>query len=265
MDGMTPVTEAAGWWSRLVSGFGWRDAIDITLVAVIVTYLLRAMRDTRALQLLRGLLVIVVAVMLARHFSLTVTTWLLDGLLVMWAIALIIILQPELRRIVAALGERTMLRNLFPQAGAPHREIAEAARMMMEQGWGGLIVIERETSLAGFAESGIRIDAEAKAALIAAVFTPGSPLHDGAVIMREGRLYAAACILPLSESQSHAASFGMRHRAAIGITEETDAIVVVVSEEQRKAALAKNGQLTPPLDMETLEEMLDLHCRRGRG
>jgi len=263
MEGVTQATEAVGWWSRVVAGFGWRDAVDIALVAVVVTYLLRAMRDTRALQLLRGLLVILVAAMLARHFSMTTTTWLLDGLLIVWAIALIIVLQPELRRIISALGEKTVLRTLFPHSGAPNLEIAEAVRIMMLQGWGGLIVVECETSLAGFAESGTKLDAEVKAALLATIFTPGSPLHDGAVIVREGRISAAACMLPLSESKSHAASMGMRHRAALGITEETDALVVVVSEEQKKVALAKDGQLTPPLDLETLTGMLDLHCGRS--
>ncbi len=251
--------------ARLFEGFGPRDAVDIAVVALVITWLLRIMRETRAFQLLRGLAVLLLAAFLARRFALGTTVWLLNSLLVFWAIALIIVLQPELRRLIASLGEQTFLRSFFPQSAAVFHEIAQAAHLMTQQGWGGLIVVERETSLAGFADSGTRVNADIKAELLASVFTPGSPLHDGATIVREGRMFAAACTLPLSESKVQAQVLGMRHRAALGITEETDALVVVVSEEQKKMALAMKGQLTPPLDRETLEELLTLHSRTGGG
>jgi len=249
--------------AQLFEGFGWRDAADVAVVALLVTWLLRILRDTRAFQLLRGLAVLLLASFVARHYALGTTVWLLNSLLVLWAIALIIILQPELRRLIASLGEQTVLRTFFPTSAVVFHELAQAAGLMAQAGWGGLIVVERETSLAGFGESGSRIDADVKAELIASIFTPGSPLHDGALLVREGRIYAAACMLPLSESKTQAQVLGMRHRAALGITEETDALVVVVSEEQKKMALAMKGQLTPPLDRETLEELLALHSRPG--
>lgn len=248
-------------WQRLFEGFGWRDLADILVVAFVVTYLLRIIRDSRAMQMLRGLALLVVAMVIARHFSLHTMAWLVNALLVLWAIALIIVLQPELRRVIVSLGESSVLRTIFPQSAAAYHEIAAAARVLAASGWGGLVVVERETSLAGFAESGVRLDADVKAELIASIFTPGSPLHDGAVIVREGRLFAAACTLPLSEVRTQAQSLGMRHRAALGITEETDALAVIVSEESKKISLAMNAQLTPPLELETLEELLNLHTR----
>lgn len=253
--------DASGGWTRLLEGFGWRDVADILIVAAIATYLLRVMRDTRAFQMLRGLAVLVVLALAARWFSLPTTVWLVHGLLVLWAIALIIVLQPELRRLIVSLGEQRFLGSIFPQSAAVYHDIAEAANLMAKQGWGGLVIVERETSLAGFAESGTKVDADVRAELIATLFTPGSPLHDGAVIVREGRVFAAGCMLPLSETRVQVQTLGMRHRAALGITEETDAIAVIVSEEQKKVALAMNGQLTPPLDVDTLEELLNLHAR----
>src|SRR5688572_2281630 len=199
---------------RIFDGFGWRDTADILMVAFIVTYLLQVIRDSRAMQMLRGLALLVVAMVIARHFSLHTMAWLVNALLVLWAIALIIVLQPELRRVIVSLGESSILRTIFPQSPASFHEIAAAARLLAAQGWGGLVVVERETSLAGFAESGVRVDADVKAELMAAIFTPGSPLHDGGVIVREGRIYAAACTLPLSEIRTQAQSLGMRHRAA---------------------------------------------------
>jgi len=263
MTGAIPPADSGGLWGRLVAGFGWRDAVDIAVVALIVTYLLRAIRDTRAFQMIRGLVILFVAALVCRHFALATTVWLISALAILWAIALVVVLQPELRRLISSLGEQKFLKSFFPAASAAvYHEIAEAAEMMARQGWGGLVVLERETSLAGFAESGTRIDSETKAELIASIFTPGSPLHDGAVIVRDGRVYAAACMLPLSETRTRTQALGMRHRAALGITEETDALAVIVSEEQRKTSLAMDGQLTPPLEQETLEELLTLH---GRG
>ena len=264
MKELDATSTVARWWSGVLAGFGFRDVLDIALVALIVTYLLLAVRNTRAFQMLRGLGLVALAVVVARYFSLHTTTWLLQSLLFLLAIALVIILQPELRKLISTLGEQAVLRTLFPVPSAPYHEIAEAARQMIQRGWGGIIVIERINSLEDIAETGKRVEAEVKAELLSSIFTPGSPLHDGAVIVREDRVFAAGCTLPLSRAKTQA-QLGMRHRAAIGTTEETDALVVVVSEEIKKAALAKDGQLTPPLDIETLERMLNLHGRESRS
>lgn len=255
----TPLTDATPIWTRWIAGFGWRDFADLFVVWLVITSLLRIVRDTRTFQMLRGLGLLLLAAGITRYLSLPTATWMLQSLLVVFAIGLIIVLQPELRRLITTLGEQPFLKAFFPHSSAHVREITEAARFLSEQGWGGLIILERETSLVGFGESGVRIDADIKAELLGSIFTPGSPLHDGAAIVRVGRIYAAGCTLPLSEVKSQVTALGMRHRAAIGITEETDAVAIVVSEESRRIALAMRGQLTPPLDMATLEDMLMLH------
>jgi len=243
----------------LVATFRPGDAVDIILVAVAVTWLLRIIRDSRAIQMVRGLGLVIAAALIARHFQLVATSWILGSFIILWAVGLIIVFQPELRRMVSTLGEQRFLAGLFPRPQFEYGEITEACRIMAQQGWGGIIVIERQTNLTGFAESGTIIDAAVKADLLATIFTPGSPLHDGAAILREGRILAAGCTLPLSEARTQVATFGMRHRAAIGITEETDALAIVVSEEQRTMAISKNGQMTPPLDVDTMASMLALH------
>lgn len=252
-----------GWWARAFAGFGWRDVLDIALVAVLAYVLLRLIRETRAFQMLRGLALLLVAAFVARRLALPATTWLMNGLMVVWAVALIVTLQPELRRMVATLGEHTILRTIFPPSRLAFREIALACDVMVREGWGGIIVVERETNLAGFAETGTRLDAAVSADLVATVFTPGSPLHDGAVIVRGDRIAAAGCMLPLSEARAASqGTHGMRHRAALGVTGETDALAIIVSEEHRQIALSMNAQLTPPLDVETLEHLLTLHTHK---
>jgi diadenylate cyclase len=260
MNGTALNTTQTSWWLRAFEGFGWRDGLDIAVVAVIAYFLIRVIRETRAFQMLRGLALMLVAAFIARRLSLSTTTWLLNSLLLLWGVALIVTLQPELRRMVASLGEHAFLRSLFPPSRVAFREVALACDVLVKEGWGGIIVIERDTNLAGFAESGTVLDAAISADLLATIFTPGSPLHDGAVIVKGNRLQAAGCMLPLSESKSAAAgTHGMRHRAALGITGETDALAIIVSEEHRQVALAMHAQLTPPLDVETLEHLLTLH------
>lgn len=262
--GMLP-PGGAGWVAQLMEGFGWRDVADIAVVALVLTYLLRVLRDTRAIQMLRGLIIVLIVAFITKKLSLTTTTWLLQGLSVVWLIGAVIVFQPELRRLVTGLGEPRWLKGLFPTQRGIYHEIARSAQLMSKFRIGGLIIVEREASLAEFAESGTRVDAIVNAELLATIFTPPGPLHDGAVIIREGRLYAAGCTLPLSQAKSEVQSLGMRHRAALGVTEETDSVAVVVSEETHKISMAMRGQLTPPLDPETVEEMLADHTGRRRS
>ena len=253
-----------GWLAQLMDGFGWRDVADIAVVTLVLSYLLRVVRDTRAIQMLRGLVIVLIVAFITRKLSLTTTTWLLQGLSVVWLIGAVIVFQPELRRLVTGLGEPRWLKGLFPSQRGIYHEIARSAQLMSKFRMGGLIIVEREASLAEFAESGTRVDANVNAELLTAIFTPPGPLHDGAVIIREGRLFAAGATLPLSQTKSEVQSLGMRHRAALGITEETDAVAVVISEETHKISMAMRGQLTPPLDPETVEEMLSDQARRRR-
>ena len=262
-SGMLP-PGGAGWLAQLFEGFGWRDVADIAVVTLVLSYLLRVVRDTRALQMLRGLVIVLIVAFITRKLSLTTTTWLLQGLSVVWLIGAVIVFQPELRRLVTGLGEPRWIKSLFPTQRGIYHEIARSAQLMSKFKMGGLIIVEREASLAEFAESGTRVDANVNAELLAAIFTPPGPLHDGAVIIREGRLYAAGCTLPLSQTKSEIQSLGMRHRAALGITEETDAVAVVISEETNKISMSVRGQLTPPLDAETVEGMLADQTGRRR-
>ena len=256
MKEIDPIQLLGGWFIRIFEAFSWRDALDVSLVVIVITYILRVVRETRAIQMLRALAIILVASYVARRLSFNTTNWLLSNLALLWAIGLVIVMQPELRRLVAGIGEQRLLAGLFPKSSLMFREIAKAANLMARNKFGGLVILERETSLMGFAESGVRIDAGVNAELITSIFTPRSPLHDGAVIIRGSRVYAAACMLPLSAVKSDIQGLGMRHRAALGITEETDALAIVVSEDHQNISLALRGQMTPPLSMETLERML---------
>ncbi len=259
------VSDAFALLARLCEGFGWRDGLDIALVAAMLYYLLRAVRESRTFQMLRGLVILLVAALIARKLSLPTTTWLLNSLILLWAIGLVVTFQPELRRLIAALAEHVFLKSLFPEPELLSGEVSAASSALAQRRWGGLIVIERDTSLAGLVDSGVMVQGVLRQDLLVTIFTPGSPMHDGAAVIRGDQIYAAGCMLPMSEAKGHSQRpHGMRHRAAMGITEQTDALAVVISEESGQISLAMNGELTPPLDGDTLRDMLTLNVGRGR-
>ncbi len=248
----------------LFYGFRWQDAVDILLVSFLVYQMLMLIRSTRAMQMLQGFLVLLALAFLGVQFRFYTVNWLLTSLWAVWLVAFTIIFQPELRRILVQLGRRRLFLGFFKEEARLYKEITEASRVLARRRVGALIVLERDVNLKSYVDSGTLLDAELSAELLVTLFVSKSPLHDGAVVIRENRVAAAGCILPLTQDPNVAKDFGTRHRAAIGITEETDAVAVVVSEENHKISLAVAGKITPAIDSQTLEEMLTLYGpRRG--
>jgi len=224
------------------------DVLDILLVAVLFYRLLILVKGTRSAQMYVGLLVIVLIGLVAREFDLIAIRWIVDSLKTVWLIAFVILFQPELRHALALFGRtkyfRSFLRgDTFGVLG----EVVRSAETLAQRRHGALIVIERNTGLRNFVETGTRIDAKISAELVVTLFSPGSPLHDGAVILREDTIIAASCILPLTSNARIATMFGTRHRAALGLSEETDAVIVVVSEQTGDVSVAFRGRLKQKL------------------
>lgn len=236
--------------------------VDIVIVAIIIYGFLSLFRGTTAFSVLYGIAFLLIALMVvSSQPQLVVLNWLLRNTLPVLAFAILILFQPELRRAMERIGRfrRLINRPLRPtELQGVNRaidEIARACRRMSERRHGALIVLERETGLQEYAETGVTLDAFASMDLLLTLFYPGSPMHDGAVIVRGDRVAAAGCFLPLTSS-SLDANLGTRHRAAIGITELTDAVCVVVSEESGTISVANNGRLVRQLDESKLRKVL---------
>jgi len=224
--------------------FGVRDALEIAFVAYVLYRALLLIHGTRAVQMLTGIVVLVFVYGLALVGHLTMIVYLLRLLFTYGALAGVIIFQPELRQALAHLGQSRVtrfLRRMGPSEVAD--EIVEALERLSQSGIGGIIAIEREMGLGEYVESGSTLHAKVSADLLVTIFTPYTPLHDGAVVIRGDLVVGAACILPLSQAQITDRSLGTRHRAAMGLAEETDAIVLVVSEETATISVASGGQL----------------------
>lgn len=231
----------------------WRVFVEILILWYAIYMVLLFVKGTRSEQLLKGILIIGLIFFAAQQLRLNAIIWALTRLFPVSIIALVVIFQPELRRGLAQLGRIGIHQSSVEMID----EIAAAAVILAKRRLGALIVIERSTGLKSYIESGTQVDARVTRELITAIFMTQSPLHDGAVIMQHGRLVAAGCILPLpQEERGVPRSFGMRHRAAIGISEETDAVCVVVSEETGAISVASNGRLTHNLDAEGLVRSL---------
>jgi diadenylate cyclase len=252
------------------------DLLDILLVSVLVYRLLILVKGTRSAQMYVGLFVIVVVGLIARELNLIAVGWIVDSLKTVWLIAFVILFQPELRHALASIGRtryfRSFLRgdSFYGVIG----EIVRAAETLAQRRHGGLIVIERNVGLRNFVETGTRIDARITAELLVTLFSPGSPLHDGAVILHEDTVIAASCILPLSTNPGTSISLGTRHRAALGLSEECDAAVIVVSEQTGAISVAFRGEMKQNLDEGALRSELsrifrirpeDEEARQGVG
>src|SRR5580765_892659 len=227
-----------------VHGIWLLDVIDILLVAALFYRLLILVKGTRSAQMIVGLLVIVLIGLVARYFDLLAVRWIVDSLKTVWLIVFIILFQPELRHALAQFGRTRYFRSfLRGENYGVLGEVVRAVENLAQRRHGALIVMERNVGLRNFVETGTRVDAKVSAELLVTLFSPGSPLHDGAVIVREDVIVAASCILPLSANPLSAISLGTRHRAALGLSEETDAAVVVVSEETGGISVAYRGAL----------------------
>ncbi len=232
-------------------------ALDILIVAFIFYKLLVLAKGTRGAQMFLGFLVIIVASIAAESLRLAELNWIISSLKTVWVVAFVILFQPELRRGLAQLGQNRFMRFFirFSEPGAIG-EIVKAAEDMSEARIGALVVMAQNATLRNYVETGTRIEGKVTAELLGTVFTPRTPLHDGAVIIRGDEMVAAGCILPLSQNPHLAQTLGTRHRAALGLTEETDAVVVVVSEETGAMSVASKGRLRRNVDAKTLRKEL---------
>lgn len=238
------------------------SVIDVLLVAVIIYEFLALIKGTRASLMLVGVAALALAFYVARIGELTTLNWLMDTLLPYAVFALIVVFQAEIRQALARLGRRiTLSRGQASEADA-YDDIVLAANLFSQNQTGALIVIEREVGLRTYIESGVPLDARLSYDLLATIFRPSAPLHDGAVIIQKDRIAAAACFLPLSMNPVLSTQLGTRHRAGIGITEETDAIAVVVSEETGAISLAVAGKIERDLTVEELRARLSGLLRR---
>lgn len=238
-----------------------RTIADILIVAYVIYKLLVIIRGTRAVSLLKGIAVIFVATMLSDLLELRTVSWLLQKAITVLFVALPIVFLPELRRALEQIGRGGIFAGPFgllekEDALILISDIAKAATVMARDKTGALIVIERDSGIAELMETGTKIDAVVSAELLLNIFTPNSPLHDGATIIRGGRIMAAGCYLPLSENPNVSKRLGTRHRAALGLSEQSDAVSVVVSEETGVISIACNGKLMRYLDESALKEKL---------
>ena len=254
--------------NELIAAFRWRDALDILLVAILIYRVLTIFRGTRAVQITIGLAVLAGAAVMARTLGLSSLGWLLDHFWSFWVVAVIVVFQPELRRALAWIGQGPVLQRLL--RGSAERaqvvdEIVRAADSLAGRRIGALIVLERSTGLRQYAELGVALDALVSADLLTSIFLPYSPLHDGAVFVQGSRIVAAGCFLPLSRNTQVGRALGTRHRAALGIAEETDAIAVVASEETGRLSLAVAGRIEPVADAGALRSRLDELMGVGSG
>ncbi|MDY6037989.1 MAG: diadenylate cyclase CdaA [Eubacterium sp.] len=247
--------------NNLITGIGIKDVLDILIVALIVYKVLGFIRETRAQQLVKGIFVLVLVFLVSDVLHLYTLNWILRRTMTLGLVALIILFQPELRRGLEYMGRGKFMMNRLnrlnkDKSKAVIDEFVKAAVRCSSTKTGVLIVIEREVSLGDIAESGTIIDAEISAQMIENVFYKGAPLHDGAAIVRGDRLFAAGCVLPLTANQDLNKDLGTRHRAGIGITENSDALTIIVSEENGVISVAKGGKLTRFLDSKGLEKLL---------
>ena len=229
------------------------DLIDIILVTWVFFKVYQYFKDTRAGQMLIGLVILLISSFIFNSFGLSAMSWLVNQFQTVWVVAFVILFQPEIRRLLIYIGQTRFFQRIFRMGTSRSLEaIVDASLQLSEKKWGALIVIQRETGLRSYKEAGIQLKAEVSAPLLMSVFNPASPMHDGAVIMQNTLLEAAGCILPLTESQMILPEMGTRHRAALGITEESDAIVVVISEERGTIITAENGRFTN-MDMDEMK------------
>ncbi len=247
------------WYDRLLSlQFTWRDAVDVIVVAFILYNILALIRGTRAMQVSIGLAVLASTFFIARAFDLPALEAISREILFYLPFAIIVLFQHEIRRALARMGTNPLLAFFTRDGSATQVEpVVRAVEILSAKHFGALLAIERTQSLRMYAEAAKPIDAIVSTELLVAIFTPGGPLHDGAVIIHGNRVIAAGAFLPLTTTPDPKLAHGTRHRAALGLSEDSDAIVIVVSEENGSIAAAREGTLTENLDTQTLTRLLE--------
>jgi len=249
----------------LVSQIGPTDFIDVAIIAFIIYQILRFIRETRAEQLVKGLLVLIIVMIISGTLHLYTLNWLLRNFMQFGIIALVIVFQPELRRALEYLGRSRFLKGRL-QSGDKEKAktaagaIIKAVEYCSMHKIGAIIVIERDVSLTDFVETGVPLNCELSVEMLESIFYKGTPLHDGAAIVSGDKIRAAACVLPLTRSKDMASEMGMRHHAGLGITEVSDAYTIIVSEETGIISAARDGRMTRFLDVKALEKaLLDIY------
>ncbi|MGD0231269.1 MAG: diadenylate cyclase CdaA [Syntrophorhabdales bacterium] len=235
----------------------WQDVLDILIVAFIIYRVLLLIRGTRALQLVVGLIIVFFAFYLSKKLELFTLGWILNNFVSSILLVIVVIFQNEIRHVLFVLGRSPFFRKItYVEETLFFDELVNACTIMGKKRTGALIVLEREMGLGEFVEGGIVIDADVNTELLVSLFQTTSPLHDGAVVIKEGRIRAASCVLPLSVRDDMDKDFGTRHRAAIGITEVADAVSVVVSEESGQISYCRGGELVRNANPEALKRAL---------
>lgn len=256
-------------FQNILSTIAITDIIDIAIVAFVIYKVLGFIRETRAEQLVKGLLVLVVAFFVSYAFNLNTLNWILQETMTLGVIALVVVFQPELRRGLEYVGRSKFVKPQFGHMGKEEAKMITAAIVKAidycsANKIGALIILEREISLNDIAETGTTVDATISTEMLCNIFYEGAPLHDGATIIRGNRVFSAGCVLPLTQSKSLSKDLGTRHRAGIGITENSDAISLIVSEETGIISMAMDGKLSRFLDIKTVEKtLLNLYFDQG--
>jgi diadenylate cyclase len=248
-------------WLDVLSRFGILDVIDILIVAFVLYRFLLLIRGTRAVQLLKGVVVILMATAISSAFHLDALSWLLNKIITVGLFAIPVVFQPELRRALEELGRGGFF---SVSLGTPDterhqvmiQEIVKAAQVLARGKIGALIIVERQTGLTEYIETGTMIEGKVSSELLMNLFVPNTPLHDGAVVIRGQKIIAAGCFLPLTENRGLDKQLGTRHRAAIGVTEQSDCVAVVVSEETGQVSIAVDGALRRNVNESTLIDSL---------
>jgi diadenylate cyclase len=249
------IARASGWFTTVEPS--WLDLIDILIVAFLIYQLLQFIRGTHAVQMALGALVLVLLYWLSQFLHLETVNWLLRTFMPYLVFGIIVVFQSEIRKVLAQLG-KTPLPGVFgsPRTEEVIDEVVLAGTTLAAQRTGAIVVIERDMGLRSYIETGIALDAYVTYDLLISIFNPGTPLHDGAVIVQGNRVAAAACFLPLTVNPQLSRELGSRHRAAIGVTEDTDALAVVVSEETGVISLVVGGRIRRDLDAASLKSAL---------
>lgn len=240
---------------NFLSSLRWQDIIDILIVTVIIYRIILLIRGTRAVQMLFGIVVITIIYFISRELDLLTLNFLLRTFLSSILLIVIIVFQRDIRRVLTQVG-KTPFQRQHEMVTEDLNEIVKAASHLARRHIGAIIAIERETGLRDYIESGHSIDAKVSRELLISIFLPTSPIHDGSVVIFNGRIHSAGCLLPLSKNPYIAKRYGTRHRAAIGLSEETDAVLIVVSEETQEISISINGSITVLNNEEALSDAL---------
>lgn len=273
VNALNKVFEAiASWWEWMVSiamNFQFKDAVDIIIVAFLIYGVVKLVRETRAEQLVKGLFLLVVLFIISSYFNLVMVSRVLAYFFQFAFVAILIVFQPEIRKALEQVGRNNVGQSIAAVVTGRDRSydraqirkainaVVDGVGILQQLKMGALIVFERKTKLGDIIETGTQINCEPSGQIVGNIFFNKAPLHDGAMIIRDGMIHAAGCILPLTKNTSVSAELGTRHRAALGVSEESDAVVVVVSEETGQISVAVNGVLARRFTRDTLRDVLE--------